>query len=166
MLKICPKWHRKCFGHIFPRPPVKLGRFLREFTISVSVQDNVCQSHCIYLHILYMLASRWDSGGTPLRVTLTPNFLGLRHGSGYRSYSLHTSQYILQTVQSTAPYILYSALYKHHSTDCKLITVHTTQATTQCKMQTGHCTLNTAHCTQNTLHCTLNTAPCTLNTAH
>ena len=34
--------------------------------------------------VVMMLRLRWDSGGTPLRVTLSPAFLGLKSRGGYR----------------------------------------------------------------------------------
>ena len=38
----------------------------------------------IFLMVMIMMTDRWDSGGTPLRVTLSPAFLGLKSRGGYR----------------------------------------------------------------------------------
>ena len=38
----------------------------------------------ILMMVMIMMTDRWDSGGTPLRVTLSPAFLGLKSRGGYR----------------------------------------------------------------------------------
>merc|ERR1719239_1788160 len=38
----------------------------------------------ILMMVMIMMTDRWDSGGTPLRVTLSPAFLRLRSRGGYR----------------------------------------------------------------------------------
>ena len=38
----------------------------------------------ILMMMMITMTDRWDSGGTPLRVTLSPAFLGLKSRGGYR----------------------------------------------------------------------------------